>query len=505
MVAFDGANVTRATPQARGIGFVFSAVPGLSAHDRLRERCLRAAGPQAPEARNRRARVGSATGTRHLSGGQQQRVALARALAVRLPVLLLDEPFAALDTPVRKDLREWLRRLHSSLEVTIVLVTHDRDWFRRHSATVVSAARRGAEGPARAHEPGVWHGDSQDGSVLASGSFDGTMRVWASSSGVSLHTLRSDRPYERVDITGLTGATDAQRAALLALWRRRQRPGLIRSAERWLLPLETIEGGALMTSTAEVAFPSPGEIEGYWDWDKIHAPRALTPLAGDAVVMAMSEGFTIAQHAFGSPLALRCRMVNNYLYAAFAPDAAFTPPTSDLEEYSRALEQIAFRTGERWTNEWEPALIPILQKARTTDYDAMSDAELLAAFDEQQKNHVYMWEIHGWINLSLLPATALTDFYNAEIQPADRNDAWQLLQGYKTRSVDAGSGLWRLSRIVKNSPALSKVFELDPGAIPAALETSDEGKVLLDQLHDYLEEYGWRSDGIYELGDATWR
>jgi WD40 repeat protein len=58
---------------------------------------------------------------------------------------------------------------------------------------------------------------SHDGSVLASGSFDGTMRVWASSSGVSLHTLRSDRPYERVDITGLTGATDAQRAALLAL------------------------------------------------------------------------------------------------------------------------------------------------------------------------------------------------------------------------------------------------------------------------------------------------
>jgi pyruvate,water dikinase len=260
-----------------------------------------------------------------------------------------------------------------------------------------------------------------------------------------------------------------------------------------------------MTSTAEVAFPSPGEIEGYWDWDKIHAPRALTPLAGDAVVMGMSEGFTIAQHGFGSPLALRCRMVNNYLYAAFTPDAAFTPPTNDLDEYTRALEKIAFRTGDRWINEWEPSLIPILQKARTTNFDAMSDAELREAFEEQMKNHIYMWEVHGWINLSLIPATALTEFYNAEIQPADRNEAWQLLQGYNTRSVDAGSGLWKLSRTVKNSPALSRIFELDPSEIPSALEGSDEGKALLNDLRVYLEEFGWRSDGIYELGDATWR
>ena len=180
-----------------------------------------------------------------------------------------------------------------------------------------------------------------------------------------------------------------------------------------------------MTTTAEIAFPSPQEIEGYWDWDKIHAPKPLTPLAGDAVVMSMGEGFTIAQHAFGSPLALHCRMVNNYLYAAFVPDDDFTPPSRDLAEYSRQLEQIAFGIGERWTNEWEPSLIPMLEKARTTDFDALRDAELAAAFEEQLKNDVYMWEIHGWINLTLVPATALTDFYNAEIQPADRNEAWQ--------------------------------------------------------------------------------
>jgi len=136
-VLIDGTDVTSARPQDRGIGFVFQHYAAF-AHMSVRDNVafgLQIRKRPKDEVRKRvdelLALVGLTTwsGQRphQLSGGQRQRMALARALAVEPRVLLLDEPFGALDANVRAELRAWLRRLHDEQGVTTVLVTHDQE------------------------------------------------------------------------------------------------------------------------------------------------------------------------------------------------------------------------------------------------------------------------------------------------------------------------------------------------------------------------------------------
>ncbi len=136
-VVIEGHDVTNVPTQKRGIGFVFqhyAAFKHMTVRDNVAFGLTIRKRPK-PEIRRKvdeLLEVVGLAGFQHrypaqLSGGQRQRMALARALAVDPQVLLLDEPFGALDAKVREDLRRWLRRLHDEVHVTTVLVTHDQD------------------------------------------------------------------------------------------------------------------------------------------------------------------------------------------------------------------------------------------------------------------------------------------------------------------------------------------------------------------------------------------
>ena len=136
-VVISGADVTGVPARERGIGFVFQHYAAFK-HMTVRGNVEFGLTIRKTDKEQARARVDELLELVHLeayaerypaqlSGGQRQRMALARALAVEPRVLLLDEPFGALDATVRKELRAWLRRLHDEVHVTTIFVTHDQE------------------------------------------------------------------------------------------------------------------------------------------------------------------------------------------------------------------------------------------------------------------------------------------------------------------------------------------------------------------------------------------
>jgi sulfate transport system ATP-binding protein len=136
-VVISGSEATSLPPQKRGVGFVFqhyAAFKHMTVRDniafglKIRKRSKADISKRVEELLELVHLDGLADRyPAQLSGGQRQRMALARALAVEPKVLLLDEPFGALDARVRKDLRDWLRRLHDEVHVTTIFVTHDQE------------------------------------------------------------------------------------------------------------------------------------------------------------------------------------------------------------------------------------------------------------------------------------------------------------------------------------------------------------------------------------------
>ena len=137
VVSIEGTDATKLPPQKRNVGFVFQHY-AVFKHMTVAKNVAFGLEIRKKPKREVEARVEELLKLVHLSqfshrlpsqlsGGQRQRMALARALAVEPKVLLLDEPFGALDAKVRKELRDWLRRLHDEVHVTTVFVTHDQE------------------------------------------------------------------------------------------------------------------------------------------------------------------------------------------------------------------------------------------------------------------------------------------------------------------------------------------------------------------------------------------
>lgn len=140
-IEFHGEDVSRVSAGKRGVGFVFqhyalfrhmTVFENIAFGLRVRPRAERPSEKKISDRVHELLELVQLGGLdrrfpSQLSGGQRQRVALARALAVEPKVLLLDEPFGALDAKVRKDLRRWLRQFHDEIQLTTVFVTHDQE------------------------------------------------------------------------------------------------------------------------------------------------------------------------------------------------------------------------------------------------------------------------------------------------------------------------------------------------------------------------------------------
>ena len=261
-----------------------------------------------------------------------------------------------------------------------------------------------------------------------------------------------------------------------------------------------------MTTTDEVVFPTPDEIEGYWALDKMHAPRPITPLSFDLVVRTLAEGFTKAQAEYDCPIMVSTKEINHFFYVAFHPIPDEAEIQRRMVNYHEKLAAKVPQIGKTWEEEWKPAVIAQNIPLKTADWSVLSDAELIAKLDELTQLMRDQWWIHGHINFVLLSSSAFCDLYDKVVQPDEPTESYRTLQGHHTRSVDAARGLWALSRTVVASPVLTALFDsTEESELLGALDESPEGRDFRRQLDEFLFEFGWRSDAVYDLADVPWR
>ena len=260
-------------------------------------------------------------------------------------------------------------------------------------------------------------------------------------------------------------------------------------------------------AAAEGIFEIPEGAGGFLQWDKMHIPRPPTPLTEEIFLSRVSQGFTAGMDEYSCPVGMRYHVINRH---GFNEITMFEEPGTPafgqrIEQHQAKMHDVLPRMGDIWANEWLPRIRPGVERARDADFTALDDDALVAEFDRMLDEFLDRYTVHGMLNFVAVSASMFADFYSEAFSPDDPTEAYQLLGGYPTRSVDAGRGLWALGRTVAASDALRGLFESTEAAgLPAKLDESPEGQALAASLRTYLDEFGWRSD-VFELADPLWR
>lgn len=218
----------------------------------------------------------------------------------------------------------------------------------------------------------------------------------------------------------------------------------------------------------------------------------------------LGRGFSDAMNEFSCPVGVVYRPINYYGFIGVVPFPGHDSPER-LARYQKTMDDLLPRLGDLWEREWLPSILPALERGRKAGYSAASDRELLSAVERMFEDLYARFIVHGKINFVTVSASLYADFYNEHLKPSDPTEPYATLQGYPTRSLDAGRGLWRLSRMITADPVLKKAFEtLAVDQLIPSLQVSTPGRKLLEALTAYLDEFGWRSD-VFEPADKTWR
>tara|TARA_Y100000588_G_scaffold174762_1_gene188834 strand:+ start:2004 stop:3389 length:1386 start_codon:yes stop_codon:yes gene_type:complete len=175
-----------------------------------------------------------------------------------------------------------------------------------------------------------------------------------------------------------------------------------------------------------------------------------------------------------------------------------------VERHKAIVGDILPKLGDKWQNEWMPSIIPSVNDGIAKDCGALSDQDLISTLESMYQEFVQRYVVHGRINFVLMSASLFVDFYNEHLNPEDGTEAYEALQGFPTRSVDAGKAMRELGRMVNRSPELGQLFERHaPAQLMTELENSGIGRSFLQAFRNYLDEFGWRSDA-FELADPAW-